>query len=99
MASKKRTRLGTFTHMTNLIGTGRELMPCKLPTVRDVIRYGVPRREESGDDKSLQAIGGDSTNVNTVWEGGTMHWVVVKLGRKLIWLVCALHTTSYLLDT
>jgi hypothetical protein len=23
-----------------------------------------------------------------------MHWVEVKLGRKLIWLVCALHTNE-----
>lgn len=47
-----------------------------------------------GIDKSLQAIGGDSTNVNTGWDGGCMHWVEVKLGRKLIWLVCALHTNE-----
>jgi hypothetical protein len=45
-------------------------------------------------DRSLQAIGGDSTNVNTGWEGGVMHWVEVKLNRKLIWLVCALHTNE-----
>ena len=50
MASKKRTRLGTFTHMTNLIGTGRELMPSEHPTVRNIIRYGILLREESGDD-------------------------------------------------
>ena len=45
-------------------------------------------------DKSLKAIGGDSTNVNTGWEGGTLRWVEVKLGRKLVWLVCALHTNE-----
>lgn len=45
-------------------------------------------------DKSLQAIGGDSTNVNTGWQGGVMHWVEAKLNRKLIWLVCALHTNE-----
>ena len=45
-------------------------------------------------DQSLQAIGGDSTNVNTGWEGGAMHWVEVKLGRELNWLVCALHTNE-----
>ena len=44
--------------------------------------------KSKGIDKSLQAIGGDSTNVNTGWEGGAMHWVEVKLGRKLNWLVC-----------
>lgn len=45
-------------------------------------------------DTSLQAIGGDSTNVNTGWQGGVMHWVKAKLNRKLIWLVCALHTNE-----
>src|SRR6218665_120153 len=50
--------------------------------------------KKKGIAKSLQAIGGDSTNVNTGWEGGTMHWLEVKLGRKLIWLVCALHTNE-----
>lgn len=50
--------------------------------------------KNKGIDKSLQAIGGDSTNANTGVEGGTMHWVEVKLGRRLIWLICALHTNE-----
>lgn len=45
-----------------------------------------------GADKTLQAIGGDSCNVNTGWEGGVMHYVEVKLQRKLVWIVCDLHT-------
>src|SRR6218665_4148245 len=55
----------------------------------------VPFMKYKGIDKTFQAIGGDSTNLNTGWEGGTMHWVKVKLKRKLNWLVCALHTTNY----
>jgi len=47
-----------------------------------------------GIDKTLQIIEGDSTNVNMSWEGGTMHWVEVKLKRKLDWLVCSLHTNE-----
>ena len=43
-------------------------------------------------EKTLLAIGGDSTNVNTGWEGGAMHWIEEKLGRKLVWIVCDLHT-------
>ena len=43
-------------------------------------------------DGTLQAIGGDSTSVNTGWEGGAMHWVEMKLGRRLVWIVCDLHT-------
>ena len=50
--------------------------------------------KSKGIDKSLQTIGGDNTNVNTGWEGGAMHWVEVKLGRKLNWLVCALYTNE-----
>ena len=48
--------------------------------------------KDKGADKTLQAIGGDSTSVNTGWCGGAMHWVEVKLGRKLVWIVCDLHT-------
>ena len=47
---------------------------------------------ERGQDKILQAIGGDSTNLNTGGSGGTMHWVEVKLVRNLVWIVCDLHT-------
>lgn len=47
-----------------------------------------------GIDKSLMAIGGDSTNSNTGCVGGSIHWVEVKLERKLNWLVCALHTNE-----
>ena len=43
-------------------------------------------------EEKLQAVGGDSTNVNTGWKGGAMHWLEVKLGRKLVWIVCDLHT-------
>lgn len=59
-----------------------------------IARNLVDFMKKKGIDKSLQAIGGDSTNVNTGWEGGIMHWVEVKLGRKLVWLVCALHTNE-----
>ena len=47
---------------------------------------------ERGQDQVLRAIGGDSTNPNTGWSGGAMHWVEVKLGRNLVWIVCDLHT-------
>ena len=47
---------------------------------------------EHGLESQLQAIGDDSTNVNTGWEGGVMQWVEQKLGWKLVWLVCDLHT-------
>ena len=43
---------------------------------------------------SLIAIGADSTNVNTGWIGGVIPFLENKLERKLIWLVCALHTNE-----
>lgn len=49
---------------------------------------------DHGLDVSLLAVGGDSTNVNTGWKGGTIHFLEKKLGRKLIWLICALHTNE-----
>ena len=48
--------------------------------------------KERGGDKTLQAIGGDSCSVNTGWVGGVMHYVEEKLHRKLVWIVCDLHT-------
>ena len=45
-------------------------------------------------DERIQAIGGDSTNVNTGYKGGAIALLEQKLGRKLIWLICALHTNE-----
>ena len=39
-------------------------------------------------------MGGDSTNVNTGWKGGAIHFLELKLNKKLIWLICALHTNE-----
>ena len=47
-----------------------------------------------GFDKTIQAIGGDSTSVNTGWKGGAMAHLEKLLGRKLVWLVCDLHTNE-----
>ena len=47
---------------------------------------------ERGLENSLQAICGDSTSVNTGWKGGVMNYLYKKLGRRLVWLVCDLHT-------
>ncbi|KAG0718100.1 hypothetical protein GWK47_007861 [Chionoecetes opilio] len=48
--------------------------------------------KERGFDKTLLAIGGDSTNVNTGVKAGVMRKLELHLGRKLVWLVCNLHT-------
>ena len=44
-----------------------------------------------GVDKTLQFIGGDSTNVNSGIWGGAFQHVEKLLGRPLNWLVCGLH--------
>ena len=41
---------------------------------------------------TLQAIGCNSTNVNTGWVGGMLQWVEKKLSMKHEWIVCDLHT-------
>lgn len=48
--------------------------------------------QERGLGSSLQAVGGDSTAVNTGWQGGVMTHLEKKLGRRLVWIVCDLHT-------
>ena len=49
---------------------------------------------DHGIQEYLLAIGGDSTNVNTGWKGGAIQFLEEKIGRKLIWLICALHTNE-----
>ena len=50
-----------------------------------------------GVDETLQLIAGDSTNSNTGWKAGAMAWIEKKLGKKLHWLVCQLHTNELML--
>ena len=45
-----------------------------------------------GVDQTLLSVGVDSTNPNTGWKGGVFAWLERKLGRKLIWIICMLHT-------
>ncbi|XP_065676999.1 uncharacterized protein LOC105844224 [Hydra vulgaris] len=47
-----------------------------------------------GIENQLIAIGGDSTNLNTGWKGGIIQFLEKKLGFKLIWIICALHTNE-----
>ena len=50
MAARK-TRGSLTTHMTTLVGSGRELIPSQLPTTRDVLRLGIYLRETAETDK------------------------------------------------
>ena len=51
-----------------------------------ILKYGV--------ETSLDSLGGDSTNSNTGWEGGSFTHVEKMLGQKKMWLVCFLHTNE-----
>ena len=52
------------------------------------------RLKVRGFDKTIQALGGDSTTVNTGWKGGAVAYLEKLLGRKLVWLACDLHTNE-----
>ena len=47
-----------------------------------------------GIDKTLEYIGGDSTNHVTGVKGGTMHELEELLGHRLMRIVCELHTNE-----
>ena len=47
--------------------------------------------EENNATQSLQVLGGDSTNMNTGWRGGTHALLEELLGRRLYWAICNLH--------
>ena len=47
MAAKTRQKSGT--HMSDFFGTGKEILVSELPTVRDVLRYGISLREQKDD--------------------------------------------------
>lgn len=47
--------------------------------------------KEVKQDSNLLAMGGDSTNTNTGYKGGSIHFVEVELGRRLLWIICFLH--------
>ena len=46
-----KTRRMTLSHLSLYVGTGRKLLNTELPTVRDLLRYGVLLRELSEKDK------------------------------------------------
>ena len=45
-------------------------------------------------DKTLVKIGGDSTNLNTGWTAGIIALIEKKIGRKLHWIMCPVHTNE-----
>ena len=50
--------------------------------------------EENNSTQSLQVLGGDSTNMNTGWRGGSHANLEELLGRRLFWAICNLHTNE-----
>ena len=49
---------------------------------------------QHGVDKSIQGLGGDSTNVNSGLEGGIIQFVESNFNKRLNWLRCTLHTNE-----
>ena len=47
--------------------------------------------------ESLMLLGGDSCNTNTGYKGGTHAHLERKLGRRLFWAICNLHTNELVL--
>ena len=43
---------------------------------------------------TLKVLGCDSTNVNTGSNGGVIHLIERKIGHKVMWLICLLHTNE-----
>ena len=48
--------------------------------------------EENNSIDSIMFLGGDSTNSNTGWKGGTHAHLEKLLGHKLYWGICNIHT-------
>ena len=46
-----RTRTQSKSNLSDLVGTGRELLVSELPTVRDILRYGIYLREQFAEDR------------------------------------------------
>ena len=44
-----------------------------------------------GWDKTVELIGGDSTNSNSGWKGSALAWLERMLGRKVFWVICMIH--------
>jgi hypothetical protein len=52
-----RTRHKSSSHMSNYVGTGKDLLLTELPTVRDLLRYGILQRELSEENKRNYIVG------------------------------------------
>jgi len=54
--------------------------------------YGILEERDSLD--SVNFLGGDSTNPNTGWKGGSHAHLEMMLKRRLFWAICQLHTNE-----
>lgn len=50
--------------------------------------------ETHGIDMTLTHLGADSTNSNTGWRRGIIAWLEKLSNKKLVWLICMLHTNE-----
>ena len=49
--SQVKTRQQAWTHLHHMVGSGRELSVAELPTVRDLLRYGLYLRDISDKNR------------------------------------------------
>ena len=50
--------------------------------------------KETTLDKSIIAIGADSTNINTGYKGGAIHFLEEMTGKKVNWIICMLYSNK-----
>ena len=84
-------------HITLTSEPGGEYVGHLSPTSKDAKTIATELYDflvKEGIDKTLEYIGGDSTNSVTGREGGTMHHLEVLLGHRLMRIICELHTNE-----
>ena len=78
-----------LTHLTIDSTSKKEIKPAEF--IADSIMNYLTSTNISS---SLKAVGCDSTNLNTGLNAGVLHFLEKRLNKKLIWLICALHTNE-----
>ena len=84
---QRKTRLSTFSHLASFVGRGKHFNPSELPTVRDVLQYGILLREQSEADKrnySSSSLANDIYNeLIMIWQRANTGFQVPVLNSKV----------------
>lgn len=60
---RKKSSQGIFTYISSFIGTGSDLRPADLPTLRDVLKYDLMLREQGVEDVRNHPTGNYRKNI------------------------------------